>query len=421
MQDVLSLILGGGRGLGLYPLTRNRSEPAVPLAGKYRLIDVPVSNCLNSGLNRIYVVTQYLSVSLHRHIANTYKTGPFTRGFVEVLAAQQTNEAANWYLGTADALRQNVHYIEDDDPADVLILSGDQLYRFDFGRLIGEHRSTGADATLAVVPVTRERAPALGIARLDGTRIEHFVEKPSNVDQLEPLKVGAEWLDRHGVPRERNFLGNMGIYMFKRTALLEMLAERPTAIDLVQELLMPSLAARPIHAFIFDGYWDDLGTIRSYHEAHLALASDQPPFDFHSPDGVIYTRSRNLPAARLCGATVSQSLIADGCFVDEGTRIERSLLGVRSCVGRDVTLLETIVQGANDYEMPQQRGQRPPLGVGDGSILERVIVDKNCRIGRNVRLVNRRGIRQEDTNLYFIRDGIIVVPNGTTIPDGTAM
>src|SRR5262245_11591865 len=229
MQDVLTLILGGGRGTRLYPLTRNRSEPAVPLAGKYRLIDVPVSNCLNSGMERVFVLTQYLSVSLHRHIANTYKTGPFTRGFVEVLAAQQTNETTNWYQGTADALRQNLHYIEHENPVDVLVLSGDQIYRFDFRLLAAAHRASDADVTLAVVPVTRERSSALGIVRLEGTRITHLVEKPRDDAELEPLKVPADWLDRNGIARERNFLGNMGIYLFKRTALLEMLAERPNA------------------------------------------------------------------------------------------------------------------------------------------------------------------------------------------------
>ena len=424
MHDVLSLILGGGRGARLYPLTRRRSEPAVPLAGKYRLIDVPVSNCLNSGLNRVYVLTQFLSVSLHRHLATTYKTGPFMRGFVEVLAAQQTNETTNWYTGTADALRQNLRYIESESPSDVLVLSGDQVYRMDFQRLIRAHREAGADVTLAVAPVTRARAPALGILRLDDAgRITTLVEKPRTDDVLDSLQESPAWLDQRAITRDRPFLANMGIYLFKRSALFDLLEAKPAISDLVQGILAPAVATHRIQGYLFDDYWEDLGTIASYHEANLALASDNPPFDFHSPEGIIFTRMRNLPAARIGAARISQTLIADGCIVENGASLERSVLGVRSRVGRNAILRETIVLGGDQYETPQQLKENrskklPDIGIGEGAVLERAIVDKDCRIGRGVRIVNRKGVREADHELYVIRDGIVVIPNATVIPDG---
>jgi glucose-1-phosphate adenylyltransferase len=357
MQDVLSLILGGGRGARLYPLTRRRSEPAVPLAGKYRLIDVPVSNCLNSGLNRVFVLTQFLSVSLHRHLATTYKTGPFMRGFVEVLAAQQTNEATHWYTGTADALRQNLRYIESESPADVLVLSGDQVYRMDFQRLVHAHRAADADVTLAVAPVTRARAPALGILRFDDAcRITHLVEKPGTDVVLDSLQEPPEWLERQNIPLCRPFLANMGIYLFKRSALFDLLEAKPHHIDLVQQVLVPAIATHRVHGFLFDGYWEDLGTIASYHEANLALAGDNPPFDFHSPEGVIYTRMRNLPAARLGSAIVSQSLIADGCIIEDGARLERSVLGIRSRVGRNASFRRRPVRDTGTEEGEPSQG-----------------------------------------------------------------
>jgi glucose-1-phosphate adenylyltransferase len=423
MQDVLSLVLGGGRGARLYPLTRRRSEPAVPLAGKYRLIDVPVSNCLNSEINRVFVLTQFLSVSLHRHLAATYKMGPFTNGFVEVLAAQQTNEATVWYRGTADALRQNLRYIESEAHTDVLVLSGDQLYRMDFRRLVDAHRAAAAEVTVAVVPVTCERATALGVVRLDDSgRVVRLVEKPCG-EALDALREAPPWLDARGISRDRPLLANMGIYLFRRQTLCELLAAREEAVDLVREVLARALATHRIHGFLFDGYWEDLGTVASYHAANLALAGDDPPFDFHSPEGVIYTRMRDLPAARIGAASVSQSLLADGCLVEAGARLERSVLGVRSRVRRDALLRDTIVLGADEYETPRQmednrRKGLPDIGIGEGSVLERAIVDKDCRIGRGVRIVNRRGVRQEDHDLYVIRDGIVVIPNATVIPDG---
>jgi glucose-1-phosphate adenylyltransferase len=428
MRDVLGVILGGGRGERLYPLTKQRSEPAVPLAGKYRLIDIPVSNCLNSGVPRVYVLTQFLSVSLHRHIANTYMFAPFSDGFVEVLAAQQTNETADWYQGTADAVRQNISFVRDEGPRDVLLLSGDQLYRMDFCPLIEGHRARGADVTLAVKPVAREQARRLGVVRCDADdRIVELVEKPQADADLARLRTPPEWLERRGVPSlDRTCLANMGIYLFSAAALDAVLAAQPAAVDLVREVIPRALRALDFRAYLFDGYWDDLGSIKSYHEAHLALAGDEPPFDFHSPEGVMYTRMRYLPPAQMQAATVEQSLISDGCVVEAGARLERCVVGVRSRIGRDVVLRETVVNGADRFEAPEERAanrqhSRPDFGIGDGSVIQRAVIDKDCRIGRGVRVVNARGVQDAETDCYVIRDGIVVIPNGTVVPDGTVI
>src|SRR5689334_5620272 len=282
MHDGLSLILGGGRGTRLYPLTQLRSKPAVPVAGKYRLIDIPISNCINSGLQRIYVLTQFLSVSLHRHIANTYKFDPFSQGFVEVLAAQQTNETADWYQGTADAVRQNIRYVHEDRCRDVLILSGDQLYRMDFRQLLQSHRETGADVTIAVLPVSADQAAGFGLVRLnDEGRIVGFVEKPKTEEEQAPWKTPIEWIERRGIPAKgRQFLASMGIYLFQRDALFKLLNSPPLATDFGKEIFPRSIGTYHVQAHLFDGYWEDLGTIKSYHDASLSLTGDKPPFDF---------------------------------------------------------------------------------------------------------------------------------------------
>jgi glucose-1-phosphate adenylyltransferase len=428
MQSVLSLILGGGRGTRLYPLTMLRSKPAVPIAGKYRLIDIPISNCLNSGLNRVYVLTQFLSVSLHRHIANTYKFDPFSRGFVEVLAAQQTNEAADWYQGTADAVRQNIRYVHEDGCREVLILSGDQLYRMDFGQLIQTHRDSQAEVTIAVLPVTQAEASSLGILRVnDAGQVIGFVEKPQAEEQLEPLRTASDWLARRGIEsRGRQFLASMGIYLFRRETLFGLLNTTPRATDFGKEIFPRSLKIHRVQAHLFDGYWEDLGTIKSYHEASLALAGDQPPFDFHSHEGVIYTRMRFLPASRVSGAELHQCLISDGCVVEAGTQMKRCVVGVRSRIGRSVVLRDTVIIGADRFETDAERAanrQRniPNFTVGDGSTIERAILDKDCRIGRNVQLVNRRNVQNDDGENYVIRDGIIVIPKAVVIPDDTIL
>jgi glucose-1-phosphate adenylyltransferase len=426
VENILSLILGGGRGARLYPLTKYRSKPAVPIAGKYRLIDIPVSNCINSGLNRIYVLTQYLSVSLHRHISSTYKFDPFSRGFVEILAAQQTNETADWYQGAADAVRQNRRYILEDPGREVLILAGDQLYRIDFRQLLRTHRDYRADVTIAVLPVPRSQTPGLGIVRLDDSgRVIDFVEKPQTDEQLEPMRTAEEWLERKGLAaRGRPFLASMGIYLFNRTILFDLLDAQPRTTSFGREILPASIHTHRVQAHLFDGYWENVSTLRAYHQANLALAGDHPPFDFHSPEGVVYTHMRNLPASRISAAHVEKCLISDGCVVEPGTRLERCVIGVRSRIGRNVTLRDTILLGANYFEpdRPAGGGKRdPPLGVGDDSILERVIADKNCRIGRGVQIVNCRHLQEGAGDHYVIRDGMVVIPNGAVIPDGTVI
>jgi glucose-1-phosphate adenylyltransferase len=428
MQTILGLILGGGRGARLYPLTKHRSVPAVPLAGKYRLIDVPISNCLNSGINRLYVLTQYLSVSLHKHIAHTYKFDPFNRGFVEILAAQQTYETADWYQGTADAIRRNIRYLHEDPAREFLILSADQLYRMDFRLLLGTHRHSQADATIAVLPVSDTQARNLGVIRVDDSlRITGLVEKPQTEEQLWPFRLPAGWLESRGIVSQgRAYLANMGIYLFGRPVLFNLLDAQPSATDLVREVFAGSLAARRIQAYLFDGYWEDLGTIQSYHAANLALVGDQPPFDFHSPEGVIYTRMRYLPASHVSGAHMDQCLISDGCTIETGARLERSVIGLRSRIGRNVTLRDTVMNGADRYETDSERaGNRahgiPDFGVGEGSVIERAILDKDCRIGQNVQIINRRRLREDDGPNYCIRDGIVVIPNGVVVPDGTVI
>jgi glucose-1-phosphate adenylyltransferase len=423
MHDVLSLILGGGRGARLYPLTRDRSEPAVPIAGKYRLIDIPISNCLNHGLNRVYVLTQYLSASLHRHIAGTYKFSPFGRGFVEVLAAQQTNETADWYQGTADAIRQNLRYVLADDSRDVLLLSGDQLYRMDLAGLIREHRERRADVTLAVAPVSAEQVVRLGVVRLDDEgRIVEMVEKPGGEAALAGLRAPADWLRQQGAAPGREFLANMGIYVFAKAVLLELLRECPSAHDLVHGLLLPNLARRRVQGHLFTGYWEDVGTIRAYHAANLALAGDSPPFDFAGPQGVIYTRTRNLPASRCGGAHMEHALVSDGCRIAFGARLERCVLGVRSVLGKGVVLRDVVMLGADKFENEVYRpAGQPPLGVGEGSVIERAILDKDCRVGKGVRIQNAKQVQQADGPNFVIREGVVVIPNGAVVPDGTVV
>jgi glucose-1-phosphate adenylyltransferase len=428
MQDVVSLILGGGRGTRLYPLTMLRSKPAVPVAGKYRLIDIPISNCLNSGLNRIFVLTQFLSVSLHRHIANTYKFDAFSRGFVEILAAQQTNEAADWYQGTADAVRQNIRYLQEDGAQQVLILSGDQLYRMDFRQLVKAHRQSSADVTIAVLPVTEDQVSDFGIVRLDDSgRVQDFIEKPRTAEQRGPYRTPARWIDRQGVVSAgREYLASMGIYVFERKALFDLLNARPLATDFGKEIFPRSIPTHRVQAHLFDGYWEDLGTVRSYHEANLALTADHPPFDFHSPEGVIYTRMRFLPASQVRGAQLDRCLIADGCVIQPGTRITHSVIGLRSRIGRDVLIKDSVVIGADRFETDADLEANaaqgiPSVGIGSNTVIEQAILDKDCRIGSNVRIVNQRKVQEEEGVNYVIREGIVVIPKGIAVPDGTVI
>jgi glucose-1-phosphate adenylyltransferase len=428
MPNVLCLILGGGRGTRLFPLTMLRSKPAVPIAGKYRLIDIPISNCLNSGVNRIYVLTQFLSVSLHRHIAHTYKFDAFGRGFVEILAAQQTNETADWYQGTADAVRQNIRYVLEDGASDVLILSGDQLYRMDYRQIIQTHRDSDADVTIAVLPVNQEQASEFGLLRLDESgRVVGFIEKPKTEEQLAPFRTNAEWFERRGIASKgRPFLASMGIYVFRRQILFDLLSASPPATDFGKEIFPRSIRSQRVQAYLFDGYWEDVGTIKAYHEANLTLASNDPPFDFNSPEGVMYTRMRFLPASRVSSAHLEECLISDGCVVFPGTKITRCVVGIRSRIGKNVVLRNTVIIGADRFETDAERARNeahslPNLGVGEGSVIDQAILDKDCRVGAGVQIVNRNRLTDDDGPNYVIRDGIVVIPKGAVVADGTVI
>lgn len=427
-RDVLSLILGGGRGTRLYPLTMLRSKPAVPIGGKYRIIDIPISNCINSGCNRIYVLTQYLSVSLHRHISNTYKFDPFSRGFVEILAAQQTNEASDWYQGTADAVRQNIRYVHEDPCRDVLILSGDQLYRMDFRHLLKTHHDNGADVTIAVLPVTADQTAGFGIVKLDDAgRVVGFIEKPKHAEELDPFHTSSEWIEARGIrAQNRHYLASMGIYLFNRDAMFNLLNSKPPATDFGREIFPRSIHTHKVQAYLFDGYWEDVGTVRSYHEANLAMCDDNPPFEFHHTDGVIYTRMRYLPAARIDSARLDHAVISDGCVIGAGATINRCVLGVRTQIGANVQLKNSVIIGADRYNTAAEKSENerrglPNFGVGPGSVISNAILDKDARIGGNVQIINQEKVGDGEGKNFVIRDGIVVIPKGAVVLDGTVI
>jgi glucose-1-phosphate adenylyltransferase len=424
MKQLVVLVLGGGRGTRLYPLTKYRSKPAVPIAGEYRLIDIPLSNCLNSGMNRVYVLTQFNSVSLHRHIRSTYNFDQFSRGFVEILAAQQTNDNSNWYQGTADAVRHNLRYVQEPGIEYVLVLSGDQLYRMDYRDMIATHEKSGGDVTIAAVPVHSDQAAALGIMRLDDNgRVIGFLEKPQTPQELDHVRVSPKWIDAHGIPsRGRDCLASMGIYLFNRDTLVQVL-EKTNYQDFGREIFPASIRTRRVQVHLFDGYWEDIGTIRSFFEANLGLATRQSPFELALPDAPVFTHPRFLPPTRIDGAAIRNSLIADGCVIEAGAVIENSIIGLRSLIGRDAVIRNSILMGNDFYENPERPGaenhnSRPPLGVGAAAHIENAIIDKDCRIGRNVRIVPGGPESSEETPFGMIRDGVFVAPKLATLPDG---
>jgi len=424
MQNVISLVLGGGRGTRLYPLTKYRSKPAVPLAGKYRLIDIPLSNCINSGFNKMYVLTQFLSVSLHRHIRQTYRFDHFNGGFVEILAAQQMTDDArqDWYQGTADAVRKQMRYIQQPGVDYVVILSGDQLYRMDYRDMLRTHIESKADATIAGIPVTRQQAKAFGIMRIaDSGRVEGFLEKPQTDKEADIVRMKPEWIDARGIKSQgRDLIASMGIYVFNRETLVECL-EKTDYLDFGKEIFPASVRAKRVMMHLFDGYWEDIGTIKAFYDANLSLASDNPPFDFHSPSATIYSRPRFLPPTRLADAVVKHSLMADGCKIGRGCTIENSVIGLRSIIGEGVTIRNTVIMGADYFEDEDVHPHAgiPPLGIGSGSHIEGAILDKNCRIGKNVRIVNEQKLetRGED-EACIIREGIPNVVKDGVVPDG---
>lgn len=429
MRNVIALVLGGGRGTRLYPLTKYRSKPAVPLAGKYRLIDIPLSNCINSDVRRIYVLTQFMSVSLHRHIRQTYRFDAFSEGFVELLAAQQTMEqGTDWYQGTADAVRKNIRYLEQPGIKHVLILSGDQLYRMNYKDMIRSHVENSADATIATIPVAREMARSLGVMRVSKEgRVIGFVEKPKTDEELDSVSMDPNWIDSHGISSSgRECLASMGIYLFNRDLLLDVLRST-TYEDFGRQIFPTLIEPKNVHVHLFDGYWEDIGTIRAFYNANLALAGDNPPFELAMPEAPIFSRARFLPPSKLVGATVKNSLIADGCYIQEGTVIENSVIGLRCHIGRDTTIRNSIVMGADEYETgdelkADENLRRPPYGIGDRCHIDGAIVDKNCRIGSGVRISNSQGVSTlPEEGHVSIRDGIPVVGKDGIVADGWSM
>ncbi|MFM7250961.1 MAG: glucose-1-phosphate adenylyltransferase [Planctomycetaceae bacterium] len=425
VQRVLALVLGGGRGTRLYPLTLDRSKPAVPLAGKYRIIDVPLSNCINSGVQRIYVLTQFNSVSLHRHIRRTYTFDPFSGGFVEILAAQQTLDNSGWYQGTADAVRQNIRYLQQPDIRHVLILSGDQLYRMNYADMLATHQASKADVTIAGIPVREEAASGLGIMRLaDDGRVEGFLEKPQTAAELDMVRTDPAWIERQGIPAAgRSLMASMGIYLFDRDCLVDLLTKTDYR-DFGREVFPAAIRTRRVCLHPFDGYWEDIGTIRSYYQCNLDLAGAAPPFELASAEAPIYSRGRFLPPSRLEWAGIVASLVSDGCIVERGAVIENSVIGLRCRIGRDVVIRDSVILGNDFYETAEDiaanaaRGL-PPIGIGDSTVIERAIVDKNARIGRRTRIVNDHGWDAiADSTTFTVRDGVAIVPKDAVVPDG---
>ncbi len=428
MKNVVAVVLGGGRGTRLLPLTAYRAKPAVPLAGKYRLIDIPISNCLNSEINQIYVLTQFQSVSLHRHIRGTYRFDSFSGGFVEILAAQQTMDQSegghDWYQGTADAVRKNLRYLVPPEIKYVLILSGDQLYRMDFRQMIATHEAAKADVTIAAKLVDRCAASSLGIMRINaGGRVVGFLEKPKTEEELKDVVMDPDWLRQRGFEGRGDCLASMGIYLFNRETLAAAL-EKTNYPDFGKDVFPATIRSRHVQLHVFDGYWEDIGTIRSFYDANLQLARPNPPFELASATSPLYTRARSLPPTRTEGATIHHSLVADGCVIGENARIENSVIGLRCHIGRDVTIRNSVIMGADFYETPEQlaanrSAARPPIRIGDGSVVENAIVDKNCHVGRNVQVIgDPRQIERIGGENWDMLDGILVVPKNAVLPDG---
>lgn len=412
--------MGGGAGTRLFPLTQERAKPAVPLGGKYRLVDIPISNCLNSGIRSIYVLTQFNSMSLHRHINASYKFDNFTPSFVEILAAQQTPEGAKWYQGTADAVRQNLRYFLEKPVDYYIILSGDQLYRMDYRQILRQHLETGADLTVGTIPVNRTAATGFGLMDTDEDKnVTRFVEKPKDPERLDSLRMPADLLESIGhSPDEDLYLASMGIYVFNRKILQECLDNE--FVDFGKNVIPAAIEKYKVQAYIFEGYWEDIGTIGAFFEANLNLTDPEPKYSFNVPGAPIYTHPRFLPASVVRSAQIDNCMISDGCVIEEST-IEHCLLGIRSIIQPGTTLKNVILMGADYYEadIPPAEEGTPTIGIGRGCHIENAIIDKNARIGDNV-VISPKG-KEPDSNGegYYIRDGIVVIPKNSVIPAGT--
>jgi glucose-1-phosphate adenylyltransferase len=421
MEKTISVILGGGQGSRLFPLTKSRSKPAVPIGGKYRLVDIPISNCLNSGIRQIYVLTQFNSASLNRHIKNTYHFDSFNRkGFVDILAAEQTPNSQSWYQGTADAVRQSLHHMANNEYDYVLVLSGDQLYQMDYKKMMDAHISSGADLSIATIPVNADDATDFGIMKTeaDGT-IPSFIEKPSK-DKL------ADWVSE--VPDQlkaqgRHYLASMGIYIFSRKAMLELFENNKEAKDFGKEIIPIALSQYKVVSHLYDGYWTDIGTIKSFFEANIELTTELPKFDLYDENKQIFTRARLLPASKISGTTLERTIVAEGSIV-EASRIERSVVGIRSRIGKGSTIANSIIMG-NDYfqkydELSRANGT-PPIGIGQRCYINNAIIDKNARIGNDVRINGGTHLEEVHHEQYSVVDGIVIITKGSIIKDGTVI
>jgi len=424
-SHVLSIILAGGAGKRLFPLTQDRSKPAVPLGGKYRLIDVPISNCLNSGLKKIFILTQFNSASLNHHITNSYRFDPFAEGFAEVLAAEQTMTNPNWFQGTADAVRQHLHRFTGREDDYQLILSGDQLYRMNYQRVLESHWRHGADVTICVIPKSEAVASSFGLLKLasDG-RIEQFRENPKG-DALHEMRTDTTPLGLSGEQAaERPYLASMGIYLFKRSVLIDLLADA-SMIDFGYQVIPRAIEKYDVYGFLFDDYWEDLGTVEAFYKANIDLTSSDPHFDFHDMTAPIYTRARFLPSSRIERCEIRDSVISEGSVL-KGARIVNSIVGIRSLIGEEVVLERVMIMGADyyedgdDYEYNRQMGI-PNIGIGKGSIIRKAIIDKNAHIGTGVRIINEDRVQNFDGAGYYIRDGIVIVPKNGVLLDGTVI
>ena len=422
---VLSVVMGGGQGSRLFPLTRDRSKPAVPLAGKYRLVDIPISNCINSRLNQIYLLTQFNSASLHQHISYSYKFDHFSQGFVDILAAEQTPTSDSWYEGTADAVRKNLIHILNNDFEYMLILSGDQLYRMDFREIIASHMERDAELTVATIPVGREFAPGFGIMHNDEQgRISKFVEKPGTPELLDSLKLPAEQLAKQELePGSDHYLASMGIYLFNRQTLIELLENDMS--DFGKHIIPRSIGTHRVYSFVYQGYWEDIGTIRAFFEANLDMTSTMPQFDFFQMETPVYTRPRFLPASKINGAAIDQAIISDGCIIDR-SRISQSLIGVRCLIAPGCRVHRSILLGSNNYETEASKAASdrdgiPRIGVGGNTRIENAIVDKNARIGADCVITPEDKPEHLDGKNYFIRDGSVIIPKNAVIQDGTVI
>ncbi len=419
-QSVLAVILGGGAGTRLFPLTASRSKPAVPIAGKYRLVDIPISNCINSGINRMFVLTQFNSASLNKHIKNTYHFSAFSTGFVDILAAEQTPDNPGWFQGTADAVRQSLRHISNLEYDYILILSGDQLYQMDFGDMLKNHISSQTDISIATIPVDDRDAPEFGILKTnDENVITSFIEKPKK--DILPDWVSDTGADMQG--QGRNYLASMGIYIFNKKILDKLLNEaHPTATDFGKEIIPDSIENYKVSSFQYDGYWTDIGNIYSFYEANLALTQEVPLFNLFDNNKTVYSRARMLPPAKISGTTLEKTIIAEGSII-HASRIEQSVVGIRSRIGHGTTVVSTYIMG-NDYyetleemELNTSKGL-PKIGIGERCYLKDAIIDKNCRIGNDVRINGGSHLANTDHPLYTVKDGIVVVKKTAILPDG---